>query len=371
MIQIFSNTLSSEELAAIERIVKSRWIGPGQECKMFEAELARYFGVGRVLLLNSATSAIYIAARCLDVKPGDEVIIPSIHFVATANAVIEAGGKPVFCDVNPRTLNIKPSEISRLRNEKTVGAIINHYGGHPCDMNALHTECRGLWMLEDAANAPSSLYYGKQVGTFGSAGVWSFDSMKILSMSDGGCLYIADDMYERAWRLRNHGLDAFSGQEKSTTDRDKWWEFSVAEPSCKFDSNDLLACIGRIQLRKLREFVTRREQIWRFYNEALSGIDRITLPPEPLPHCTSSYYLYWIQVDNRDKLARHLYDLGIYTTFRYYPLHLAFATYDFGTYDLPGVREAAGKTLCLPIHQNLSYDDISRVVDGVRKWAAA
>ena len=366
MIPVFSNSLGEQELAAVQRVMESRWIGTGAECKSFEDELAEHFMVPRLLLTNCATSALYLALRCLGLEPGQEVIIPAIHFVACAGAVLEMGGVPVYADVDPRTLNITAREIERRRTSRTVGVILNHYGGHPCDLEAIKEACWRMWILEDAANAPASVYKNRPVGTLGDAGVWSFDSMKILSMADGGALWLWDnEHHKRAWRLRNLGLDSFSGKEKAEEAGRRWWEFSVPEPSPRSDSNDLLACIGRVQLRRLREFVVRRRVIWDRYQEELRGVGDLTLPPEPLDNCTGSYYLYWIQTARRDALSRFLYDAGIYTTFRYYPLHQAFKAE--GVY-LPYAEQVAEVTLNLPIHQNLSDEDVGLIIRKVKEF---
>jgi len=366
MIPVFSNSLGGEELAAVKRVMESRWLGMGPECAAFEEELAEHFGVQRLLLTNCATNGLYLALRCLDLKPEQEVIIPAIHFVACAGAVLEMGAVPVYADVDPRTLNITAREIEQKRTTKTAGIILNHYGGHPCDMDAIKDAAWRLWLLEDAANAPASRYQNRAVGTLGDAGVWSFDSMKILSMADGGALWLWGKVaHERAWRLRNLGLDTLSGKDKAENNGERWWEFTVPEPSGRSDSNDLLACIGRVQLRRLREFITQRHCVWDRYQVELRGVGDLTLPPEPLEGCTSSYYLYWIQTVRRDELARFLYDAGIYTTFRYYPLHYAFETE--GVF-LPYAEQVAEVTLNLPIHQNLSEDDVGLIVGKVREF---
>ena len=366
MIPIFSNTLGDEELHEMRRVIESRWLGIGKECEQFEKELAQHFAVPRLLLTNCATSGIYLALRCLDLQPGDEVIIPAIHYVATAGAVIEMGGTPVFADVHPHTLNVTPGDLLKRRSGRTVGVILNHYGGHPCDMDEVMAATRGLWVLEDAANAPASTYDGQAVGTFGDAGVWSFDSMKILSMADGGALWLRDnDAHQRAWRLRNLGLDSLSGAAKAEQgNHGMWWEFTVPEPSPRFDSNDLLASIGRVQLRKLPLFLKRRAAIWDAYQRELDGVGDVVLPPEPIAGSTTSHYLFWIQTAHRDDLARHLYANGVYTTFRYFPLHWAFGL----DQDLPNAEQAARRTLCLPLHQNLTDDHVFEIVTLIQRF---
>jgi aminotransferase len=368
MIPVFSNTLGEDEIEAVRRILTTHWLGIGPECKKFEDELSIHFRVPRLLLTNCATSAIYLALRVLDMPRGAEVIIPAIHFVAVANAVIELGVTPVFADVDPRTLNVTADEILRMRTRKTWGVFLLHYGGHPCDMDPVMKACQGLVVLEDAANAVASTYDGQAVGTFGDAGVWSFDSMKILVMGDGGALWLRDDKaHRRAWHLRNMGLSSFSGTDSAAKGNERWWEFKVTEPSGRFDSNDLLAAIGRVQLRRLPEFVGRRREVWQTYQKELAGVGDLVLPPEPLPGATTSYYLYWVQTSRRDGLARHLVDNGVYATFRYYPLPLA-----LGRDDCPPMAYRASlTTLCLPLHQNLMGEDVERIVWLIRGFYRA
>ena len=366
MIPVFSNSLGPEELAAVEKVMESRWLGMGPECVAFEKELAEHFMVSRLLLVSCATSGLYLALRCLNLEPGQEVIVPAVHFVACAGAVLEMGGVPVYADVDPRTLNITACEVRRKRTSKTVGLILNHYGGHPCEMDEIKEAAWRMWILEDAANAPASRYKNRAVGTLCDAGVWSFDSMKILSMADGGALWLwGNKAHERAWRLRNLGLDSLSGKDKAETKGARWWEFTVPEPAPRADSNDLLACIGRVQLRRLREFVAKRRRVWDVYQEELRGVGDLTLPPEPLEGCTSSYYLYWVQTARRNALARFLYDAGIYTTFRYHPLHYAFKAEGV---HLPYAEQVAEVTLNLPLHQNLSDADIELIVRKVKEF---
>ncbi|MBU2249535.1 MAG: DegT/DnrJ/EryC1/StrS family aminotransferase [Gammaproteobacteria bacterium] len=375
MIQVFSNSLGENELQGVARAFESRWVGKGPEHDALERELAAFWRVANpahVLLFNCATSAIYVALRTLGIGPGDEVIIPSVHFVACAGAVLERRATPVFADVDAHTLNVLPSEVERLRR-KTRGVravIVNHYGGHPCDLEAVRDALPpGAFLIEDAANAVASTYHGIACGTVGDVGVWSFDAMKELVMGDGGALFCASlPNAERARRLRYLGLleATTSGAAAAGAGRDRWWAYDVVEPSGRFISNDILAAIGRVQLQRLPGFIARRREVWEFYQKHLAGVGDLRLPLEPPAGCTTSYYLYWIQTARRDDLARHLLERGIYTTFRYYPLHLV---QRFGGGErLPSAERAAAVTLNLPLHQNLSEGDLWQIVAAVKEF---
>ena len=372
MIQVFSNSLGREELEAVADVFASRWVGKGKHCDEFEREFAETLRVPRVLLTNSCTSAINIAVGVLGIGPGDEVIVSTVNFVACASAVIRAGAVPIFADVDPRTLNIAPSEIERLKTPRTKAVFLLHYGGHACPMDDIRAACGNrIAIIEDSATAVSSSYKGERCGTLGAAGVFSFDAMKILVMGDGGALVLEDDdAVERATSHRYLGLSqqSRSGLETmSKKNRQRWWEYDLSTVSGRSISNDVLAAIGRVQLKKLPQFIARREQIWNHYQSELAEVAHLTCPPEPLPDTTSSYYLYWIQLrTRRDDLATYLAKNDVYTTFRYYPLHLV--KYFRAECSLPVSEEVSETTLNLPLHQNLSDDDVQKVVDVTKRF---
>lgn len=370
MIPIFSNTLGYDELQAVKRVFESRWLGRGPECAAFEMEFAVHIQQDRALLFNSCTSATFVMLEALGIGPGDEVIVPSVQFVGVANAILARGARPVFADVDRHTLQLLPSEVSRLYNERTAAVFLLHYGGHPAPFAAIQ-EAGGVTLpiLEDAANAVASTYHGRACGTLGHAGVWSFDSMKELVMADGGALWMLyDERMDRAEQLRYFGMPTkqSSGTDSAKEGRAHWWEFDVLEAAGRHTSNDVLAAVGRVQLGKLAGFVHRRRQIWETYQMELGDVPGLTLPPEPLPGCTSSYYLYWVQIEKRDQLARFLCDQGVYCTFRYYPLHLV-ELYDHEG-SLPNAEWAAAHTLCLPLHQNLTESEQGQIIRCVKDF---
>jgi len=285
--------------------------------------------------------------------------------------VIDMGATPVFADVDEHTLNLLPSEVERLTTDKTLAMFLNHYGGHPAMVDELQAAGGrfGPITLEDAANAVSSTYKGNACGTLGDAGVWSFDPAKELVMIDGGALWLVNDgATQRARSLRYLGMKPrqTSGVEAQAAGQDKWWEYDLNTTSGRFINNDVHAAIGRVQLKRLPGFIATRRAIWDTYNAELTGIGDLVLPPEPLQGCTSSYYFYWVQTDRRDELAAHLSKRGVYTTFRYFPLHQV--KYYQSDAVLPNAERAAMRTLNLPIHQNLGGNSLQRVIDAVKEF---
>lgn len=368
IVNVFQPTLGREELASIADSFTSGWIGKGPKVTEFEQDFAKHIGVhpDNVVSTNSCTEGLFQAVQLLGIGPRDEVIIPTIHFVGAAQAVLSVGAKPVFCDVDSRALNTTAEMIEAKITSKTRGIILNHYGGVPCNMddvlNYRTVFSAPVRIIEDCACAPASTYNGQAVGTFGDIGVWSFDAMKIISTGDGGMMYIRDKgLADEARKQLYLGTSTVSGL---SSNKDRWWEFEVEiEGARRSVMNDIAAGIGIEQLKKLAELVLRRKYIQAIYDEKLDR-NLVTIPPFGGFGASQSAYFYWIQTPQRDELAKFLKANGIYTTFRYYPLHWAFKTGD----SLPGAEKAARETLLLPLHCGLTDSDIEFVCEKVREF---
>jgi dTDP-4-amino-4,6-dideoxygalactose transaminase len=299
-------------------------------------------------------------------------VLPSISFVGMANAVAAYGATPVFCDVDERTLNATAETIEAKLSTRTRAVAIVHYGGLPCELDEIVrlVEERGLALIEDSACSVSSTYRGRTCGTFGDFGVWSFDSMKILVTGDGGMMYLRDaELAQRAEEAFYLGLKTTSGLSSKAEHR--WWEFEISTFGRRAIINDIIAAIGLVQLDRLPSFIDRRREIHEAYDGGLDGIEGL-LTPSPVPdHATSSYYFYWLQTapEKRDELAPFLRDRGVYSTFRYYPLHLV---EHYGSDSSLPVSEAVTRsTLCIPIHQAMTDADVSHVVESIREFYGA
>lgn len=371
MISVFQPTLGDEEIEAIRQVFKENWPGRGKRAEQFEQDFAAYLGTQAqyMVSITSCTEGLFYGAKALHMHAGDEVILPSVSFVGMANAIMENGCRPIFCDVDPRTLNPTAEMIEAEMTKRTGAIMILHYGGVPPDMPAIVdlADRRGLWLIEDCAISEATRYNGKACGTFGHIGVWSFDAMKSLSAGDGGMLCFRNYEHIRNARVELYlGMAERSGYLTSQV-RPRWWEFDMIMPGRRALMNDLTACIAIEQLKKLPAAIARRKAIHERYDHELVGLDWLKLPPLLSPKIESSYSFYWVQCGCRDELAVYLKENGVYTTFRYWPLHYLLI-YGHRGKPLPGTEQAARETLLLPLHQGLSDADVGQVIELVRRF---
>ncbi len=371
ILNLFQPSLGAEELDAVRLVFESNSVGRGSVTERFVAGFAEYLGADRASMrtVNSCTEGLFQAVELLGLGPGDEVVLPTISFVGAANAIAASGARPVFCDVDYRTLNPTAATIDEKITSDTRAVLLLHYGGFPCDMDEVCDVVarRGIDLIEDSAASVAGRYRGKACGTFGSIGLWSFDAKKILVTGDGGMIYCnSEEMSERLGKRLHLGLTRRN--DFSNRDATNWWEFDVCTFGRRASMNDISSAIGIEQLKKLPGFVRRRQQIHRQYDEAFGDLDWLEVPP-PLPtHVQSSYYFYWIQVGEglRDPLANYLRSQNIVSSFRYQPLH-RIGIYGQST-RLRNAEAAAASTLCLPMHQSLSDQDVERITACVRNF---
>lgn len=371
MINVFQPTLGKEELERLEKVFASNWLGKGKLVSEFEDIFAKHLGStkDRVLSTNCCSEGLFSSMYLCDIQPGDEVILPTISFVGAGNAVCANGSKMVLCDVDKRTLNARAEDIEKCITKKTKAILLLHFGGIPCEMDEIMelANAYNLKVIEDCAAGVCSTYKGRALGTIGDMGMWSFDAMKILVSGDGAMLHFRDpEMRERAEKWLYFGLETKSGYENSVAQ--KWWEFDISCFGHRAIMNDITAALALEQYKKLPLFMEKRAAVHNFYNENLKDEDWIDLPPELPADCTTSYYFYYIQVKNgkRDLLAKYLRENNIYTTYRYFPLHRVKGYHAEGVFK--NADYAADNTLCLPLHQSLSNEDICLVVEKIKEF---
>ena len=371
MINVYQPTLGKEELDALEKVFESNWLGKGKRVAEFEEKYAEHLGSSKDLVLstNCCTEGLFSSMHLLDIQPGDEVIVPTISFIGAGNAVCAHGAKLVLCDVDPHTLNARAEDIEKVITPKSKAILLLHYGGIPCEMDAIMELARkyDLKVIEDAAAGVSSRYKGKAIGTIGDMGMWSFDAMKILVCGDGAMLHFnTPELRHKADRWLYFGLETKSGYENSVAQ--KWWEFDISCFGHRAIMNDITAAMGLEQLKKLPMYMEKRKVVNDFYNENLKQFSWIELPPALPDYVETSYYFYHIQLKNgmRDKFAGFLRENGIYTTYRYYPLH---RVPGYGvTGNFPNADYAADNTLNLPIHQSISDEELNYILEKVKEF---
>ena len=380
MINIFQPMLGWKELKAVKEVFASNWIGTGPKTEEFQKNFSEFIGVDReqVMMTNSCTEGMFqIIEFCKNKYKWHntipfEVIIPTIGFVGASNAVIGNGGTPVFCDVDERSLNVTVEDIKKHITHRTTAVMLIHYAGWTCDMKPIIDLCeeQGIILIEDNACSVASTYKGKATGTLGDYGAWSFDAMKTLVMGDGSIVYGRDPKDVEEISTQSYlGLLSDSGY-SNTVDK-KWWEYDISSPGRRSVVNDITSAIGLVQLERLNSFIHARKTRHEMYDDMLKDVSWIKTP---LPIVTSedsksSYYMYWIQLEDeqtRDELAMHLKKNDIYTTFRYYPLHLV--PYYQSTEQLPNAERASRNTLCLPLHQGLDINEIQYVTDKIKDF---
>ncbi len=371
MINVYQPTLGKEELNAIKDVFESNWLGKGKRVAEFEEKYAEHLGSSKELVLttNCCTEGLFSSMHLLDIQPEDEVIVPTISFIGAGNAVCNYGAKMVLCDVDPHTLNARAEDIEKVITPKSKALLLLHYGGIPCEMDDIIALCNkhGVKVIEDAAAGVNSFYKGKAIGTFGNIGMWSFDAMKILVCGDGAMLHFSTpELRRKADRWLYFGLETKSGYENSIAQ--KWWEFDISSFGHRAIMNDITAAMALEQLKKLPEFMKKRKVVNDFYNDNFKQFDWIILPPVLPDYVETSYYFYHIQLKNglRDKFAGFLRENGIYTTYRYYPLHRVPGYGVAG--DFPNADYAADNTLNLPIHQSISQKELGYILDKVKEF---
>jgi dTDP-4-amino-4,6-dideoxygalactose transaminase len=347
--------------------------GDGTFTKRCHEYLEAELGVPKALLTTSCTHALEMMAILLDIKAGDEVILPAFTFVSTANAFVLRGAKPVFIDVRPDTLNFDERQLEELVTERTRAAVPVHYAGVGCEMDAIMDVARrrNVAVVEDNAHGLFGRYQGKLLGTFGSLATQSFHETKNFSCGEGGALIINDERYtERAEVIREKGTNRsrfFRGQ----IDKYTWTDLGSS-----YLPSDLLAAILLAQFEARDRIQTARSFIWERYHEALgawAGRNGATLPVVP-PDREQTFHMFYLlmpSLDARQRLIAHMKSLGIMSVFHYVPLHLSDMGRSFGgrAGQCPVTEDVSDRLLRLPFYTHLSESDQARVVDAVLEFA--
>jgi dTDP-4-amino-4,6-dideoxygalactose transaminase len=368
MIRVSRGCLGDEELAAVRHVFDGGYFGMGSQVFEFEAALRNYLGAAEVVATNTGTSALHLALDALGIGEGDEVIVPSLTFVASFQAIHATGATPVPCDVTPGTLLIDLADAERRITPKTKALMPVHYAGNPCDMDALHAlkERYRLRIVEDAAHAFGATFKGRKIGSFGDVACFSFDSIKNITCGEGGAAVCREEaLADLIRQKRLLGMDRKSpfpagGMEQK-------WQVRITTRGYRCHMSNINAAIGLEQLKKVDRFIARRREICRAYERAfrqLEGLERLAVPyDEAAPHI----YVIRVREGRRDALMQFLKAKDIETGINYVPNHLH-AYFQSDGLALPAAESAYKEILTLPLHCALSDDDVGCVISSVRAF---
>ena len=349
-IKLFDPVIDKKEIASVVKTLKTKFWASGAggtNVNSFEEKFKKYTGSKSCVTVNSGTAALHLALSLFDIK-NNEVILPSLSFVSTAHAIVYNGGKPVFTDIDPKTLCIDPKAIENSITKKTKAIIAVHFGGLPANILEIKKICKkyNLFLIEDAAHATGSTFQGKKIGTHADAVCFSFHPVKNLAMPAGGAITLngKNKKYENILKIKRWcGISDRNGA-----------QYNVTELGWNYYMNEISAAIGLEQLKKIDKMNSRRKKIAKqYFNEIQNS--------EKMPYDKNcSYHFYWIQVENRERFMKEMQSEKIETGIHYIPIHKM--KYYSSKIDLPITEKIAKKIVSIPIHPNLTQTDIQRIV---------
>lgn len=350
--------IGAEERRAVERVMLTGMVTQGPEVAAFEDEFSAWVNGHICVAVNSGTAALHLGLLAAGIGPGDEVIVPSFTFAATANAVALTGATPVFADIEPAYFCLNPAAVEAAVTPRTAGIMPVHLYGHPADMTAIQqvAERHSLAVFEDAAQAHAASWLGQPVGAFGAVAAFSFYPTKNMTSGEGGMVVCADEATARQVRLlRNQGM-----------------ERRYANEVVGFNARmtDVQAAIGRVQLRKLPGWTARRQRNAGFLDERLPQVAPPVTVPVVDPGAAHVYHQYTIRTPGRAELQSALADADVETGL-YYPVPTHRLPSFARDLDLPETERACAEVLSLPVHPGLSEGDLERVVEAVGKAVGA
>jgi len=357
------------ESLAVQSVLKSRWLTMGKVTQEFEVAFAAHVQAKHAIAVTNATAALHLACLALGLGPDDEVIVPSLTFVATANAVRYVGATPVFADiVSSDDLNISAKAIESLITSRTRAIIVVHYAGYACDMEAILSIAKqhNLFVIEDAAHAVGSELDGRPLGTWGDVGCFSFFSNKNMTTGEGGMMTTNnDDLAQKLNRLRSHGMTSL------TWDRHKGhaYSYDVIDLGYNYRIDEIRAAIGLVQLSKVERNNERRRSLTQVYRDALQELaPQVAVPFQNHAGKTSAHIMPILlpSETKRKEFIDSMKENGIQTSIHYPPIHTFTAYMDAMVWDLPVTEDVAKREITLPLYPAMSNDDVVVVVSAIQ-----
>jgi len=369
-IPLFDLNYGKEEEEAILKTLRSKWISMGPNVSKLEEEFAKRLNIKHAIAVTNCTAALHLALKILGIKEDDEVIVPSLTFVATVNAVRYVNAVPVFTDITSyEDFSINPDDIEKKITSKTKAIIVMHYGGFACDMDRIMKIAKkyNLFVVEDAAHAPDSEYKGQKLGTIGDIGCFSFFSNKNITCAEGGMLVTNNEEYaKKAQLLRAHGMTTLS-YERAKGHATK---YDVVELGYNYRMDDIRGALALTQFRKLKEDIEKREKLRQIYLKELENINDIIISYKDHPYKSTNYVFPIIlknsTAEKRDRVRQKLAETGIQTSVHYPAVH-RFSIYKKYKVDLPVTEYVTDNEITLPMYYNLSKDEIKYISKSLQK----
>lgn len=361
--------LDEQEQKAVTEAVASGWVSQGPKVQEFEKLFASYVGAKYAVAVTSCTTALHSALAVSGIRAGDEVIVPSLSFIATANSVVHSGAIPVFAEIEPETCNMDAGKIEGLITKKTTSIMPVHQMGLPADLDAIKqvADRHNLLVIEDAACAIGSEYKGKRIGGHGNVACFSFHPRKVITTGEGGMITTDDQsMAERLRRFRHHGMSV-SDLERHRS-RGIIIE-SYIEKGYNYRMTDMQAAMGIVQMKKLPEILRKRHEIAARYDEEFSKIPGLRVPAVP-GYAVHNYQSYWLELlenspVSRNELMQRLLDKGIATRRGIMAIHLE-QCYSGYNAALPTTEKITANTIILPLYPSITGEEVRYVISGVR-----
>jgi dTDP-4-amino-4,6-dideoxygalactose transaminase len=356
------------EADAVQKVIKSRWLTMGNVTQEFESAFASYIQIKHAIAVTNATAALHLACLALGLGAGDEVIVPSLTFVATANAVRYVGATPVFADIiSTDNLNISPAGIEAAITSRTRAVIVVHYAGYSCDMPAILEIAKkhNLFVIEDAAHAVGTELDGRMAGAWGDIGCFSFFSNKNMTTGEGGMMTTNnDELAQKLGRLRSHGMTSM------TWDRHKGhaWSYDVVDLGYNYRIDEIRAAIGLAQLGKVERNNERRRQLCKVYRDALQEIvPQVCVPFQEHDGKTAAHIMPILLPEgtNRIDFMGKMKEQGIQTSIHYPPIHTFTSYQDGKSWTLPITDNVAHREVTLPLYSTLTNDEVLTVVKSI------
>ena len=369
-------SVDDDDRGAVDAVLRSDWLTTGPMVKTFESALTDYTGASEGVAVNTGTAALHAAAWAANISSGDEVIVPAISFVASANCFLYIGAKPIFADISPDTLNIDPEDIERKLTSRTKAILAVDFAGHPCDHDALRAiaDKYGLVVIEDAAHSLGTTYKGRKVGTLQDFTALSFHPVKHVTTGEGGMVLTNDS--EKAKRIRSfrhHGID-FDLHQRAQTQS---WSYDIVTLGYNYRIPDINCALGVSQMKKLDTWIERRRSIAEAYRIGLADLDEVEIPTERA-ECHSSYHLYVLRL-NLDCLtvdraavfnALRAENIGVNVHYIPIPWMSYYQSLGYKRGEWPVAETEYERIISLPMFPSMSDEDVADTIAAIKKVTA-